>query len=79
MDALMEVFERPNFWELVARHVELSTIALVIAVAVSLPVAFAVRNTPLGAAVAINAGNVNFGGDQTNIAAAIALAGSNVG
>jgi hypothetical protein len=30
-------------------------------------------------AVAINAGNINFGGSQTNIAAALALAGSNVG
>jgi osmoprotectant transport system permease protein len=52
VNALLEVFERPNFWELVARHVELSAIALAI------PVAFAVRNTPLGAAVAINVGNV---------------------
>jgi osmoprotectant transport system permease protein len=58
VNALLEVFERPNFWELVARHVELSAIALAIAVAVALPVAFAVRNTPLGAAVAINIGNV---------------------
>jgi hypothetical protein len=30
-------------------------------------------------AVAINAGNINLGGNQTNIAAALALAGSNVG
>jgi hypothetical protein len=30
-------------------------------------------------ALAINAGNINFGGDQTNIAAAVSLAGSNVG
>jgi len=30
-------------------------------------------------AIAINAGNINFGGTQTNIAAAFALAGSNVG
>ena len=58
MGALIEVFKRPNFWDLVARHVELSVIALAIAVAVALPIAFAVRNTPLGAAVAINAGNV---------------------
>ncbi|MDP8947543.1 MAG: ABC transporter permease [Actinomycetota bacterium] len=58
MDALLEVFGRPNFWELVARHVKLSTIALAVAVAIALPVAFAVRNTTLGAAVAINVGNV---------------------
>jgi hypothetical protein len=30
-------------------------------------------------AIAINAGNINFGGTQANIAAAFALAGSNVG
>jgi hypothetical protein len=30
-------------------------------------------------AVAINAGNINFGGTQTNVASALALAGSNVG
>jgi hypothetical protein len=30
-------------------------------------------------AVAVNAGNINFGGTQTNVAAALALAGSNVG
>lgn len=58
MDALLEVFGRPNFWELVAGHVKLSTIALAVAVAIALPVAFAVRNTTLGAAVAINVGNV---------------------
>ncbi len=29
-------------------------------------------------AIAVNAGNINFGGDQTNVAAAFALAGSNV-
>ncbi|MGY1725780.1 hypothetical protein ACI79J_02285 [Geodermatophilus sp. SYSU D01062] len=29
-------------------------------------------------AVAVNAGNVNVGGDQANVAAALALAGSNV-
>ncbi len=37
------------------------------------------QNGNLSIAVAVNAGNINFGGDQTNIAAAIALAGSNVG
>ena len=33
----------------------------------------------LAIAVAINAGNINFGGDQYNVANAVALAGSNVG
>ncbi|MFD2092374.1 hypothetical protein [Blastococcus deserti] len=32
----------------------------------------------LAIAVAVNAGNINFGGDQANIASANALAGSNV-
>ncbi len=41
--------------------------------------AFFSQNGNLAIAVAVNAGNINFGGDQTNIAAAIALAGSNVG
>ena len=58
MDTLLEVLGRPNFWELVARHVELSAIALAIAVALALPLAFGIRNTELGAAVAINVGNV---------------------
>jgi hypothetical protein len=30
-------------------------------------------------AIAINAGNINFGGTQVNVAEAVALAGSNVG
>ena len=37
------------------------------------------QNGNLSIAVAVNAGNINFGGSQTNIAAALALAGSNVG
>ena len=32
----------------------------------------------VGVAVAVNAGNINLGRDQANIAAALALAGSNV-
>ena len=37
------------------------------------------QNGNLAIAVAVNAGNINFGGDQANIAAAVALAGSNIG
>ncbi|MEW6638411.1 MAG: ABC transporter permease [Actinomycetota bacterium] len=55
---MLEVFARPDFFQRVLTHVELSALALLIAVAVSLPVAVAVRNTPVGAAVAINIGNV---------------------
>ena len=37
------------------------------------------QNGNLSIAVAVNAGNINFGGDQVNAAVAAALAGSNVG
>jgi hypothetical protein len=36
------------------------------------------QNGNLAIAVAVNAGNINFGGDQLNVAEAVALAGSNV-
>jgi hypothetical protein len=41
--------------------------------------AFLSQNGNLAISVAVNAGNVNFGGNQTNVAAALAIAGSNVG
>ncbi len=37
------------------------------------------QNGNLAISIAVNAGNINFGGSQTNIATAVALAGSNVG
>jgi len=37
------------------------------------------QNGNLSIAIAVNAGNINFGGDQVNAAVAAALAGSNVG
>jgi hypothetical protein len=37
------------------------------------------QNGNLSIAVAVNAGNINFGGDQVNAAVAASLAGSNVG
>ncbi len=58
MGAILDVLRRPDFTELLVRHVELSVVALVIAIAIALPVALAVRNTPLGAALAINVGNI---------------------
>jgi hypothetical protein len=39
---------------------------------------FALQNFNTATAAAVNAGNVNVGGDQANIAAAIAFSGSNV-
>jgi osmoprotectant transport system permease protein len=55
---ILEVLGRPDFTRLVLTHVELSALALAIAVLIAVPVALAVRNTPAGAAVAINVGNV---------------------
>jgi hypothetical protein len=40
--------------------------------------AFFSQNGNLAISIAINAGNINFGGTQVNSATAIALAGSNV-
>ena len=39
---------------------------------------FSAQNFNTAVAAAVNAGNVNVGGDQANIAAALSLAGSNV-
>src|SRR5919199_1799363 len=58
MNGILEVLQRPNFTELLMRHVVLSALALLAAAAIALPVALVVRNTPLGAAVAINIGNI---------------------
>lgn len=57
-EQILEVLGRPDFTRLVLTHVELSALALAIAVLIAVPVALAVRNTPAGAAVAINVGNV---------------------
>jgi osmoprotectant transport system permease protein len=58
MGAILEVFRRPEFFDLFRTHVLLSVVALLIAIAVALPVAIAIRNTPLGAALAVNVGNI---------------------
>ena len=55
---IFEVFVRPGFLTLLREHVVLSVVALLIAVAVALPVAVLVRNTRVGATIAINVGNV---------------------
>lgn len=55
---VLEVLGRPDFTRLLLTHVELSVLALVIAVLIAVPAALAVRNTPAGAAVAINTGNI---------------------
>jgi osmoprotectant transport system permease protein len=58
MGGIMEVLERPGFAELLRTHVLLSVIALLVAIVITLPVALAIRNTPLGAALAVNVGNI---------------------
>src|SRR5215217_8733173 len=58
MGAILEVLGRPDFAELLRTHVLLSAAALVIGIAIALPVAVAVRNTPVGAALAVNVGNI---------------------
>lgn len=56
--AVMEVLKGQNFPQLLATHVELSAFALILGVLIALPVALAVRNTQVAAAVAINIGNI---------------------
>ena len=58
MGSILEVLGRPGFTQLLLTHVELSVLALIIAILIAVPVALAVRNTPAGAAVAINVGNI---------------------
>jgi len=55
---ILEVLGRPGFTQLLLTHVELSVLALTIAILIAVPVALAIRNTPTGAAVAINVGNI---------------------
>jgi osmoprotectant transport system permease protein len=55
---ILEVLGRPGFTQLLITHVELSALALIIAILIAVPVALAIRNTPAGAAVAINVGNI---------------------
>ena len=58
MGGIFEVLGRPDYLELLREHVVLSVVALLVAVAIAMPVAIAVRNTPGAAVVAINAGNI---------------------
>jgi osmoprotectant transport system permease protein len=56
--SILEVLGRPGFSQLLLTHVELSALALIIAILIAVPVAIAVRNTPIGATLAINVGNI---------------------
>jgi osmoprotectant transport system permease protein len=56
--SILEVLGRPGFSQPLLTHVELSALALIIAILIAVPVAIAVRNTPIGATLAINVGNI---------------------
>ena len=58
MGGILEVLQRPEYPELLWRHVTLSVVALLVGVAIALPVALAVSRSPLGAFIAINVGNI---------------------
>ncbi len=58
MDRILEVLARPEYPDLLWRHVSLSAAALAIGTVVALVVAMLVSRTPLGAFIAINVGNV---------------------
>jgi osmoprotectant transport system permease protein len=58
MGGILEVLGRPGYAELVRTHILLSVVALVLASTIALPVALAIRNTQLGAALAVNVGNI---------------------
>ena len=58
MGELLRTFSEPGFPNLVLQHVELSALALLLAVAIAMPVALLLRNSPIGATIAINLGNI---------------------
>ena len=58
MGEFLAVFGRDDFLNQLLVHVELSVAALLIGVAVALPIALATFRSPLWAAVAINTGNI---------------------
>ncbi len=58
MGSIFEVFQRPDFLSQLVVHVELSVVALLIGIAIALPVALAVYRSPLASALAVNTGNI---------------------
>ena len=58
LSKILEVYARPDFPEKLREHIVLSLVALLVAIVIALPVALLIRNTRLGAAIAINIGNV---------------------
>ena len=58
MGGILEVFQRPDFPIQLLVHVELSVVALLIGIAIAMPVALVVYRSPLASAVAVNTGNI---------------------
>lgn len=58
MGGIIETLQRPTYPGLVWTHVQLSVLATLLGILISVPVALAVRNTPVGAAIAVNIGNL---------------------
>ncbi len=58
VEGIIETIQRPTFLGLVWTHIQLSVLATLLGILISVPVALAVRNTPLGAAIAVNVGNL---------------------
>src|SRR5215204_4465049 len=58
MGAILEVLRRPDFFELLRQHVLLSVVAVSFKKKNKITVALAIRNTALGAALAVNVGNI---------------------
>lgn len=58
IEGIIETIQRPTFTGLMWTHIQLSVLATLLGVVISVPVALAVRNTPLGAAIAVNIGNL---------------------
>ena len=58
MGAFFEVFRRPDFVPLLITHVQLSVVALLIGVAIALPVALLVSRSAVLSTIAINVGNI---------------------
>lgn len=58
MESILEVFQRPDFLNQLLVHVELSVVALLIGVAIALPLALGVYHSSLASALAVNTGNI---------------------
>lgn len=58
MGSILEVFQRPDFLAQLVVHVELSVVALLIGIAIAMPVALVVYRSSLWSTIAINTGNI---------------------